>query len=215
MKTHLALLCLLIAPKLASALQNTITFDGSPAQPPGTQFAISQYTESGFIFKPYIPPLELTRNGGGISFYPENGTAYLQALVGDSLQFYPLDGSTFGLVSVDLAEYSTVFTSPTVTFNGFKADGTTVSKTFTLDGVIDGTGPAADFQTFSFGSEFANLVRVEVPTQGYSLDNLVVAVPEPSAGSLLILGCIVLRRRDFRLGFRPHSKGPYAGESRI
>src|SRR5690242_14967417 len=134
MKTVLTLIvCLLIAPKLASAQQHTINFDGPPVQPPGTQFAIAQYTESGFIFKPYIPPYGLTRNGGGTSFYPEDGTAYLQALMGDSLQFYPLDGSTFGLVSVDLAEYSTVFTSPTVTFNGIKADGTTVSKTFTLD----------------------------------------------------------------------------------
>src|SRR5262249_54351926 len=142
----------------------------------------------------------LTRNGGGTSFYPENGTPYLQALIGDSLQFYPLDGSTFGLVSVDLAEYSTVFTSPTVTFNGFKADGTTVSKTFTLDGIIDGTGPPLDFQTFSFGPEFANLVRVEVPTQGYSLDNLIVTIPEPCAGSLLLFGWIVFRQRRFRSG---------------
>ncbi len=204
MNTQLPLIvCLLITLKLASAQEYTITFDGSPAQPPGTQYSIPQYTESGFIFKPFgpidsAPPYRLTRNGGGIDFYPENGTAYLQALIGDSLEFYALNGSAFGLVSVDLAEYSLFFTSPTVTFNGFKADGTTVSATFTLDGAMDGTGPAADFQTFSFGPEFTSLVRVEVPTQGYSLDNLVVVVPEPSAGALLLLGRIVLRHRAWR-----------------
>ena len=101
-----------------------------------------------------------------------------------------MNGSAFSLLSVDLAEYSMFFASPTVTFNGFKADGTAVSTSFSLDGAIDGTGPAADFQTFFFGCDFTDLIRVEVPTQGYSLDNLVVMVPEPSARSLWLLCCM-------------------------
>jgi hypothetical protein len=200
MKTHLVvLISSIVTSNLATAQIYTIAFDGSPVQPPGTQYLIPQYTESGFVFKPFgpidaAPPFRLTRNGGGISFYPENGTAYLQAMMGNSLEFYAINGAAFSLGSVDLCEYSMFFASPTVTFNGFKADGTTVSATFTLDGVIDGTGAAGDFQTFSFGADFASLVRVEVPTQGYSLDNLVVVIPEPSAGALLLVGCTIFCR---------------------
>lgn len=65
------------------------------------------------------------------------------------------------------------------------------------DGIIDGTGPLADFQTFSFGPEFSSLTRVEIPTYGWSLDNLVVAIPKPGRWALLILGSLflfVLRR---------------------
>ena len=170
MKIHLLILCCsIVASRLASA--QTITFDGPPAQPRNTQFSNQQYSEAGMIFNPSV-----TRNGGGIRFYPENGTAYLQAGIGGTLEFHLTHGSAFNLVSVDLAEYSMVFTSPTITFNGFKADGTIVSATFTFDGMIDGIGPLADFQTFSFGPDFSNLVRVEVPTDGYSLDNLVISL---------------------------------------
>lgn len=71
---------------------------------------------------------------------------------------------------------------------GYRADGSTVTTSFTTDGVIDGPGGARDFQTFRFGPEFTGLSRVEIPTYGWSLDNIVFAVPEPSAAALLLLG---------------------------
>ena len=186
------LIVLALFPEFAVAA--TITFDGPPTQSPGTHYAIRQYTEGGFTFKPFgpldsTPPYRLSRNGGGKSFSPENGSAYLQTLSGGSLEFFTTDGSAFRLISVDLAEYSisNIFPDiPTVTFVGLKGDGGTVSTTFTLDGVIDGTGPLVDFQTFNFGPEFTDLVKVSVPTEGYSLDNLVV-VPEPSRLALLLV----------------------------
>jgi hypothetical protein len=107
----------------------------------------------------------------------------------------------FGLVSVDLAEFSTLYPTPlTVPFIGYRADGSMVSTEFVTDGIIDGAGPLADFQTFYFDSQFVNLVRVEVPTYGWSLDNMVFsdAVPEPSACALLLTGGVMvyaLRRR--------------------
>ncbi len=52
------------------------------------------------------------------------------------------------------------------------------------------TGPLADFQTLYFGPEFSGLVQVRIPTYGWSLDNLVVTIPEPSAGGLLFLGAV-------------------------
>ncbi|HWN96484.1 MAG TPA: Calx-beta domain-containing protein [Methylomirabilota bacterium] len=178
--------------------QTTITFDGPPVQPPNSQFAVQQYAEAGFVFKPLgplapAPPYRLVRNGGGNAVYPAGGSAYLQTGFGGSLEFFQSDGSTFDLLSVDLAEYSTAFQHPgTITFSGTREDGSTVTTYFVTDGVIDGAGPLIDFQTFSFGPEFSNLVRVEVPTITYSLDNLQVAIgrdpsPERTVVSVLAI----------------------------
>ena len=109
------------------------------------------------------------------------------------------NGSLFGLVSVDLAEYSTVVPDAvTVHFVGYRQDGSTITTDFTTDGIIDGTGPLADFQTFYFDKEWTGLTRVEIPTFGWSLDNLVVSIPEPSAVTIIFLGSAILfcsRRR--------------------
>jgi hypothetical protein len=109
-----------------------------------------------------------------------------------------INGSLFSLLAVDLAEYSTVVPDAvTVHFVGYRHDGSVVTVDLTTDGIIDGTGPVADFQTFPFGPEWNALTRVEIPTSGWSLDNLVVSrnVPEPSAVALLMLGGVLLACR--------------------
>lgn len=168
-----------------------ITFDGPPHQLPGTGAFVQQYFESGMWFRPLGvvgPGNGFIRQGGGFAPVPENGTAYLQAPLGSSLMFSFSIGSPFNLMSVDLAEYSTVVPDAvTVHFIGYRLDGSIVTQDFTTDGIIDGTGPGVDFQTFHFGPEFSNLSRVEIPTVGWSLDNLVV-VPEPGTWSLILLG---------------------------
>ena len=119
---------------------------------------------------------------------PDDGSSYLQAGLGSTLMFQFSIGSPFALLSVDLAEYSTVVPDArTVHFIGYRFDGSIVTQDFTTDGIIDGTGPGVDFETFHFGPEFSGLTRVEIPTFGWSLDNLVV-VPEPGTWSLIILG---------------------------
>jgi hypothetical protein len=174
-----------------------ITFDGPPPQPPGTSFTIQSYAEAGISFTS-INGLGFGRTGAGISFFPDNGTVYLQAALGETLMFRFISLTPFDLISVDLAEYSTVVPDArTVHFIGYRFDGSIVTQDFTTDGIIDGTGPGVDFETFHFGPEFSNLSRVEIPTFGWSLDNLVV-VPEPGTWSLIILGAgvatILLRR---------------------
>jgi hypothetical protein len=173
-----------------------ITFDGPPPQPPGTQYGLYEYSESGILFTPVGPPNpdnQFTRNGGGILGYPDDGTPYLQAGVGESLMFSFTDGSLFSLRSVDLAGYSDVVPDFTVAFVGYRTDGSTVSTSF--------SGTGIGFQPFYFGSEFSDLTRVEIPTFGWSLDNLVVSVPEPSGfafGALAVLAAGAagwLRRR--------------------
>jgi len=120
---------------------------------------------------------------------PDDGTAYLAAAFTQSLKFSLTNGSTFDLVSVDLGEYSTAFAQPiTVHFVGYRSDGSTVTTDLVTDGIIDGTGPLADFQTFTFGPEFTGLTRVEIPTWAWSLDNLYVSAPEPGSGPLFLAG---------------------------
>ncbi|MCO5053951.1 MAG: hypothetical protein M9920_16865 [Verrucomicrobiae bacterium] len=116
------------------------------------------------------------------------------------MQFSFTNGSSFNLVAVDLAEYSTVVPDAvTVPFYGYRADGSVVFTSFTTDGIIDGTGPLADFQTFYFGAEFSNLLRVEIPTQNWTLDNLVISIPEPSSLALVLCaGALWLAARGIR-----------------
>ena len=188
----------------------TITFDG---QRPGTAAGVQQYVESGMLFTSYrtvgtnvFPtPDGMVRNGGGISGYPEDGTAYLQAgSRTDTLVCRFNDGRLFDFTSVDLAEYSTVLTNAlTVQFVGYFTGGSNYIQTRTTDGIIDGTGPLSDFQTFGFQG-FSRLSRLEISTSygNCSLDNLVVAVPEPTTSGLLGLGTVLLLAwRSRKIGF--------------
>jgi hypothetical protein len=181
-----------------------VTFDGPPAQPPGTAKIVQQYYESGMAFTPIDPSAPwagFVRVGSSprLAGLPDNGTAYLQAGVGSTLKLSFISGSSFSLMGVDLGEYSTVFQEPeTVHFVGYRYDGSIVTSDLTTDGIIDGTGPLADFETFHFGPEWNALTRVEIPTFGWSLDNLVVSIPEPAAGALMGCGGLLLwllRRR--------------------
>jgi len=113
--------------------------------------------------------------------------------------FNNLDGSPFSLFAVDLAEYSTVVPDAvSVSFTGYHSDGSTISTSFVTDGIIDGTGPLKDFETFNFGPGWTDLTRVEIPTDGWSLDNLVVSVPEPSVPVLFVVGMLAFQTRRMR-----------------
>jgi len=176
---------------LHSAEQSTaqITFEGPPPQPPGSSYSIRTYSELGVLFTPLAPQTSFSRVGVGFPGDPQNGTTYVRAAFAESMTFSFQNGSFLNLISVDLAEYSTGFSEPLIVpFIGYRQDGSSVQTSFMTDGLIDGTGRLADFQTFYFGSEFSNLTRVEIPAWGWSLDNLVVAVPEAGTYALLILG---------------------------
>jgi hypothetical protein len=141
-------------------------------QPWGTSYGVNEYVESGIQF---TGQPNLAHNGGGISNYPDNGTGYLQGAY--RLAFLDLQGRALTLKAVDLAEYSTVYAYPdTVTFVGTKVDGSTVSQTFVTDGACDGLGGMPDFETFTFGEEWSDLVRIDVQGDyGFSIDNIILA----------------------------------------
>jgi hypothetical protein len=186
--------------------------------PRGAAYAINQYYDLRVMwFRPItgVPPdgsFPLSHSGGGVPGFAENGGAYLLVGATTTLAFSSYFGSHFNLVSVDLAEWSVVEHSPvTVSFNGIKADGSVVSTSFMTDGVIDGTGPLPDFQTFYFDSQFRDLIRVESPSWGYAIDNVRTTnvVPEPASGVLLGLGLLGIRflRQPLRTGSKTCS-GP-------
>jgi len=75
-----------------------------------------------------------------------------------------------------------------VEVTGYHLDGTSVSRTFTLDGTNDSAGPLPDFETFQLGSSFTNLTSVEVSAGRFALDNVRVLVRltnQPPTVSLL------------------------------
>ncbi len=195
---------LAVASKDASAqgtMSWTATFDGYPFVPRGTGISIQEYSEGGMWFRNSgAASTSLVRSGGGVSGFPENGTAYLLGAIDCLLALSSTTGASFGLVAVDLAEFSTLYQTPaTVRFVGYKSDGSTVTTNLVTDGIIDGLGPLADFQTFYFDSRFADVVRVEVPTYGWSLDNMVFAdVPEPGIWALLVAGATAWATRRRR-----------------
>lgn len=191
----LSLLAPQIAPAQAGSQPLLITFEGPPFLPPGTARIVQEYSESGFVFTPIDPNAPwagFVRSGPATDPRdPSNGTAYLQAGLMSTLKFSAVAGSSFSLVAVDLAEYSTVVPDAvTVHFIGYRPGGFVITTDCTTDGIMHGTGPLADFQTFQFGPEWSGLTRVEIPTFGWSLDNLVVSIPEPASGMLLGLGLL-------------------------
>jgi hypothetical protein len=182
--------------------QWVVTFDGPPFISPISAIPVTNYMEAGMSFTPISPSGTFGRSGGAElqEGFPRNGTPYIFAMFDGTLAVTSLSGAAFGLVSVDLAEFSTLYNYPkTVQFIGYLPDGRTVATEFTTDGTIDGAGPVADFETFQFDERFSNLVRVEVPTHTWSLDNMVFSiVPEPSVNALLLLGGSLLGYRLFK-----------------
>jgi hypothetical protein len=142
-----------------------LSFEG---QPPGTAYGVDQYVEHEIQF---TGQPSLAHNGGGLSGFPDDGTGYLQSSY--KMAFLDLRGRLLKLKAVDLAEYSYVYAYPTsITFVGSKVDGATVSQTFTTDGLL-GVAGVADFQTFTFGDEWADLVRIDVQSAfPFSIDNV-------------------------------------------
>jgi hypothetical protein len=176
--------------------QGTITFDGPPIQPPRTASVVQSYGESGVWFAPIPGTAGFIRRGSNppLAGWPDNGSSYILAALGESLMFGLDDGATFRLVSVDLAEFSTLYAEPLVVrFIGYRADGSGVTNDLVTDGIIDGTGPLEDFQNLSFGPEFSDLVQVRIPTSLWTMDNLRLSIPEPTTVSLGVCGLVLWR----------------------
>lgn len=170
--------------------QGTITFNGAAF------FSGTDYYELGMWFHTVIPPGEYYHDGmaglpaiQGPSNVPYNSTPYMiflrQDSPGDYVTLSLTNGSAFGLASVQLADPNSPSSSMLpITFLGFRADGSTVTNTFTTPG-----NNADHLLSYQFTSAFASgLTSVQVDTTRWAMDNLVFSVPEPRTGTLFALG---------------------------
>jgi len=170
----------LVRPALA-ADQVHVSFD-PPLEPGGAPF-IHEWIENDLYF---TGPQGFAQIDSGKDRSPDNGSAYLRFANNRTLDFRFIDSTPFKLISIDLAEYSTLFIEPrTVTIVGHKTNGATVRRNVILDGIMDGPGPLVEFETFTFEEEFSNLSHVEIPSTRYTMDNVVVA---PGTGAATLIG---------------------------
>lgn len=174
-------------PVMDAASQQAATGERLLDLPPGTRiitFDAPSFLGGQGTYKPYMEEQNMViGSSGGVSIqgayntgYPNNGTLYVRTLAADFTVRHR-EALPFTILALDLSEYSTVYAYPqTVVFTGHKVDGSTVTQSFRTDGIIDGTGPLDDFQTFTFNSSFINLTKVVANTSLFMADNLAVIV---------------------------------------
>ena len=216
MRRLLALVTLVLAASVGNAQAATITFEDH-AVPSGTAQPLSgDPTSGGFFFDMASNVYQFANNSALV----DSGSTYV-VIEGDPLSqttFSQIGGAPFALTSIDFAEWQS--DSPgshaypqQIMVTGNQIGGTTVFATLFPDGIFDGPGGQPDFQTFTFGPQWANLVSVVLLGTGattgslnyFAIDNVGVdtaaAVPEPGTLSLLGLGSAYLfgrRRRNRR-----------------
>lgn len=154
----------------------------------------------------------------GVEAYASNGTQFI-GLDSALITMTHLAGASFALQGLDIAEGYLLegaargFASQ-LRIEGQLLGGGQVSATYDFDGINDGVGGVADFQSISLPNTFVGLASVRfigLDADGQpgfafvNLDNIsVTAVPEPASASMLLtalglIGCFArLKQRLHR-----------------
>jgi hypothetical protein len=158
------------------------------------------YIEDGYQITPGSSVLYAFEDGWQSDRGSSNGTtvgSVFSGANGASATFTVsrTDGADFNLLSIDLAElfndgdFAEIGGSTVYNFTGFKT-GPDVTTQLVLDGFSDGSGGAADFETFSFGAEWSGIsgffVSALYPSNNTfwnyaAFDNISVSLFNPSA----------------------------------
>ena len=184
-----------------SVQASVVTFDAVPGvgNPTLTTLTTEGYTFTSGHFHTIDSPAGTAFGGAA-----DNGTIYITEEAGPlgmPITMAAAGGQPFNLISFDGTEPWINATAAAI--GGFPnanylnvvgnlSGGGTVNAQFALDGIVDGAGGAADFQTFVLPGTFANLTSVTFSGAlvtggpgGMSLDNI-AAVTIPAPGALLL-----------------------------
>lgn len=131
----------------------------------------------GYVHHGYritAPPNDWIRLSSGGGIRANNGGFYLSVATAVPITLVHADGLPFEILSLDIAEYSTVAIPSHVDFEGLKSDGSQVTFRFIPDAVIDGDGPLNDFQTVHFPEGWSDIVSLQMLNGKVALDNIAV-----------------------------------------
>lgn len=195
MKRMLAFVALILAGAAGSAQATVIDFEDL-AVPPGTITNGADLISRGFLFDTLADHSHLANR----NVLADNGSTYMgiDDVAGENpVTFSQVGGAPFKLTSFDVSEWVEAdLHAKQVEVTGHLFGGGTVVALLTLDGIADGPGGLADFQTFTFGKAWGSLSSVTLKGVGstfggdyVAFDDIVVdraSVPEP--GTLILFG---------------------------
>ncbi len=207
MNTQLGI-ALVLGAGVAAANGNVVDFENAPGSGNPQYQNVSYLDSSGFEFigehfhtmDNFAIANGLAENGSRVYIGHEGGN------LGRAITMTKTGGGTFSVYSLDAAETwigdnTTYPNAWGVSVTGYFDGGGSINAVLQLDGLLDGAGGIADFETFNL-TGFTNLIAFEfngveatgAPNRAFGVDNI-NTVPAPGAMALLGLGGLMMRRR--------------------
>jgi hypothetical protein len=197
MKTFFCWLLILAALESGSVLAATpvpdievLQFEGVAPPGMGSPAFTGFFQEGSYqIYNPYGQWVDSMTEDVGTE-HPDNGTDWFLVNNINGMVISHARSQPFHLLSLDLTEYSYVFSGERpIHIDGFTSSGTRLSTTFITPARPVGQVPR--FQQFTLPQQWSEMwlrsVTITQPNNGFALDNirLMAVVPEPMTALLL------------------------------